>query len=304
MLNKEEIFIIDTLLDRIPLDGKFSIFQLHCEFILKPQFHKGDGSIDLAQYDPARNDFTQREVYKRVNNFLINKELANIFDPIKKLAKIVDNNSELILTDYGKLLKVYGSYQNYQNASIKSTEEEIIARIPQVIGKAFPYGSFNLQLDTSILAANEYSDDQKIIIKNAYNQVGQEIEVIMYLIKEGFAINREDLSDKGKSFQQLTDRGRLLKECGSLQEFNRVNAIQESQKDLLNQTVVRNYYVNLCIAISTGVAAIYYIIEITKHHISNVNINILTTFFIFIAGMLSCGILILIVREINNNNKK
>lgn len=60
----------------------------------------------------------------------------------------------------------------------------------------------------------------------------------------------------------LLDKGRKLKDCGSIQEYFKMIQNEEQLRNHLNQTVLRNYYINVCLAVSTGVAAVYYLFEL------------------------------------------
>jgi len=95
-------------------------------------------------------------------------------------------------------------------------------------------------------------------------------EVVQYLVDEGFSVIRYDafeiINDKEKLPRELTDRGRKLKELGSIEAFTKYHMDEEQLKYLLNHTVLRSYYVNLCIALGTSMAAVYYYLLINETH--------------------------------------
>lgn len=93
-----------------------------------------------------------------------------------------------------------------------------------------------------------------------------------WLVGEGFAVKRYDI-DKDGGIIQLTDMGRDLKNCGSISKYSdferaKKEEVLQLQNDRKRETR-RNelqYWVNVSIAISTGAAACYYLLEIHSHH--------------------------------------
>jgi hypothetical protein len=131
-------------------------------------------------------------------------------------------------------------------------EKELNIRIKKLIQDAFPYGEFQIVPDAKKL-------------KDEYRKY---VEAMKYLVQEGFAINRNDIKDGRKIFRQLTDKGRLLKECGTMEEYHRQILIDKNHKiayaDRQATEALRNkyhFYITLSIGFSTLVAAIYYSIE-------------------------------------------
>jgi hypothetical protein len=95
------------------------------------------------------------------------------------------------------------------------------------------------------------------------------------LVENGFAIKRKDI-DPTKSLVELTERGRWLKEQGSIESYKKYQEQKKIRKAYEEQerqdAIERNKQINRLtswIAIFTGISAIYYIFEIMQwlfHH--------------------------------------
>jgi len=94
----------------------------------------------------------------------------------------------------------------------------------------------------------------------------RKINVCAYLVNNGFAVYREDLKrDDNLKYIQLNDRGRELKECGSIEMFNRFVANNNHKKLLQDQRSIRLYWINFWIALGAIAAGLYYVLEILNH---------------------------------------
>ena len=89
----------------------------------------------------------------------------------------------------------------------------------------------------------------------------QEMTIRDYLISEGFALDKGFVDPNGYLIE-LTDRGRKLKELGSVDKYNQYLF---DTKIHANKMEKYTYRIQLAIAIATGIAAIYYFIEILKN---------------------------------------
>lgn len=100
------------------------------------------------------------------------------------------------------------------------------------------------------------------------------MEVVQYMVHNGFAIFLHEIKDSGNIiYAQLTDMGRELKELGSIeaynakQEENKAKEVAaERDRQLQEKRNHYLYYINLSIAVSTVIAAIYYISEIVTSY--------------------------------------
>jgi len=70
-ITREELVILNSLLNTISIDEHFTIMGLHCEHVLRQKYLKIDGSVDLFKYDLARNNFTDQGVYKHITDYLV-----------------------------------------------------------------------------------------------------------------------------------------------------------------------------------------------------------------------------------------
>ena len=98
--------------------------------------------------------------------------------------------------------------------------------------------------------------------------------------------------------------GRRLKELGSIHAFNLDNENSNQRKLLQDRRVAYLYWKNFWIAVGTCVAAVYYSIEIIKHHASNLDLNVLTSLVIFLFGIGAGAIIILIAKELSSRKNK
>ena len=145
----------------------------------------------------------------------------------------------------------------------------------------------------------------------------------MYLIFEGFAINRHDI-DKGSRllYRELTDNGRRLKRLGSLKDFwdwekqdresndekkileHKLLKSQNDFQELNNQNIKQQQeyardqiqtnklikITNVYIAIFTGVAGEYYISELLRNYIPLYTPNRTMIIYLILLICLAAGI--------------
>jgi hypothetical protein len=133
--------------------------------------------------------------------------------------------------------------------------DEINSKIlDQVLAYLPNYGDFRLM--------NAISKLEIISSTNSYKTIYH------FLLDEGYATERKDLYNvigaDSDYILQLTERGRSLKECGSLNSY-----LQKRKKDHENEKFQRAstkymLWVTLVIAITGVVSVFYYLIEIWK----------------------------------------
>lgn len=165
------------------------------------------------------------------------------------------------------------------------TEEEILSLIPEVLEKMPFYGEFALPeyVDFDETITGPLLPEEKT---NRYNEWMYAIDtVLIYLVSNGFAINRHDIKQKKKSifqmagneenmlFRQLTDNGRILKECKTIDAYNKkMEAISielEQEKTNKKSDQERNRYIfwiTICIAISTAMQGVWNFLETVRNY--------------------------------------
>jgi hypothetical protein len=129
------------------------------------------------------------------------------------------------------------------------------------------YGEFNLSEKVNLIKKDKLED----IKKNLTNPDEQFRSIKDFLVEHGYAIKRNDVLPN-ETFIELKERGRWLKEQGSMRSYldyqkqKKEKARHESEERL--RAIERNKQMNKLtswIAISTGMAAIYYLLEILNH---------------------------------------
>ena len=146
--------------------------------------------------------------------------------------------------------------------SYGDVDSKVIATIDQILPYLPSYGEFDFFERMKHIKSNEMPEFAD------YPTGTQHIPAPEYLVENGFALNRiiysEDLEFLTKIFYQLTDKGRDLRNCGSLRAF--FIQQEEKEKNLKRKQQIEKYTyrIQVSIAIATGIAAIYYAIEITK----------------------------------------
>jgi len=129
------------------------------------------------------------------------------------------------------------------------------------------YGEFDL-LEKAKSIKNEKFDE---VWKNLGNPTEQMIKLQNFLVEHGYAIKRNDLIPSEK-FIELKERGRWLKEKGDMKSYleYQKNKKEKAQNEEIERAtaIQRNKQMNrltFWIAISTGVAALYYLLEVLNH---------------------------------------
>lgn len=152
-----------------------------------------------------------------------------------------------------------------------SITNDLLSRFPA-------YGEFDLILIPKPIIITNIQEAKEIVKTweqttaeglQAIERFKKEQEIVQELIFGGFVINRHDIKVEGKVYRQLTDKGRELKELGSMDAYNRVqqaksDAIRDSanRQAKADQRDIYSFWVTVSLAISTGVAALYYLKEL------------------------------------------
>jgi len=141
-------------------------------------------------------------------------------------------------------------------------------------------------------------------------------KTIEYLVGNGFAINRYDIKDTEKRYRQLTDKGRMLKECGSIAVYNSWEQEEKRRKDLraqendtLRQTNIINgkiqqrlLTINRWIVIGTIVQAIsafvMLFVGVLKNYHWSGSVEFWTVLFVFLLGTIAVATVLLIVNRL------
>lgn len=146
----------------------------------------------------------------------------------------------------------------------------------------FPYyGDFSLinKIEEVSVTIN-MNPDLKTKFDSLYNDG---IHIYEYMVDNGFAIKRNDSPEALYTQIELTERGRNLKKLGSLLAFQK-NEVQAEldlrlAADLKRTETERSkfqFYISVSLAISTGVAAVYYLLEIFDylgvHHLNRIRL--------------------------------
>jgi hypothetical protein len=280
VLTQEELDVLNELLDKIPLKEPFNLSSIHALYIINPQYPRATDGSGLTKQDAVKRDYANREVYLRITSWLIEQRFAVKINPAK-------SNLDLELTGNGELLCAYGACEKYFRSISKSTTEEVMSRIPAMVELAPPYGEFTAIakiptprfMHIDMLNPNDAAELEKIL--NALNPKEQLIElhqqsvkdddVLQYLVSEGYAINRHDIKVEGKHYRQLTDKGRHLKELGTIHAYNNYleneKKKQRDNEENLKRLDRRNrnlFWINFWIAVGACFATIYYFLEILR----------------------------------------
>lgn len=87
--------------------------------------------------------------------------------------------------------------------------------------------------------------------------------MLVYLVSEGFAERVCSIDQPPPNISiALNDRGRKLKQQGSIRAYDRWNHREELEESFRRSMAESTYWVTVSIALSTGVAAVYYYLQI------------------------------------------
>ncbi len=270
-LTPEEEGIRDLVIQNVYPKETFSVPAIHAQLVLKKQYPRIPGA-QVNQYDAARADLTQRGVYSNITNWFTEHGFAN------HNGKTIPF-TELVLTEKGEILWAYKDFYKYSRSTIPLTENEIIQKIPSIIEAIEPYGEFILvcpapKLGSITMGTTGSKEIPKEVrrpmieldkqIIRQYEANKRQEDVLNYLVNRGFAVNRHDIKDSRGTHRQLTDKGRELKECGSIEEYYKrqedklaKEEAAERGRQLLEKRNDYLYLINLSIAVGTVVVGVY-----------------------------------------------
>lgn len=120
------------------------------------------------------------------------------------------------------------------------------------------------------------------------------LSLVRKMSDDGFTIIRHDISVGDKLYFELTERGRKLKELRTIEMFNLYEADEGNQKSKALRREANGYRISVGILLATLAAAVYYILEIIKHHLGNFDLTVLTSLIVFLFGIIA-GIIIYIL---------
>lgn len=246
-LTDEEVGILHIVLSRIDPQAKFfNVPSLYAPTLQEKYPFEVNG-VRNGLYDKALKDFTQRGVFAHVTSWLLQDEYAVKSEPPSSIY------IDLKLTKRGEILWAYGNVYDFMTASASSTIYETEKRVPDIIARAFPYGEFTIRpelpkvqvINFNFLSPDEEGENAKLKkaldlkeqIKTLHKVGLLDEEVMQYLVSNGFAINRHDIKVDGVLYRQLTDKGRELKDCGSIEEYNQ--RIEQRKKEIEDEYLWR-----------------------------------------------------------------
>lgn len=280
-LKDDEHILFTSMLYAIPIEkGK--------HFTVEAVRKKAKDEGRIIESEDLKKEEDQRETNNRITHYL--KENGFAIDRREHPHDAI--LGVLLLTFHGRVLCAYGSLHKYfEVEASQSTREEIISCVPDIIAKAFPYGEFTIEWQPQFIPriininpSTTEGEEQLQNLADAFNSKKRIIdeyegrkkneEILQFLVGEGFAINRHDIGDKTILYRQLTDKGRELKECGSIEAYHAkidlLRAGEEEERTWRKETSRRQhrlaekqmelsqnqYIVNIWIALSTGVVAV------------------------------------------------
>lgn len=167
------------------------------------------------------------------------------------------------LTDAGKAWAI-DLIEREDNLKDPLSETEIITGINELLEMMPFYGEF----DVRDLAIHKYNIIE--IADDASDKMAQlrgsriRNAAVQKMIFDGFVINRHDIKSGHVQYRQLTERGRRLKEEGSIEALIKAEAYDKHIEYLRDRRDANAYYIQLFLMFWTGIAALYYVLEILR----------------------------------------
>ena len=298
---KAESEILNALLEYIPFKKEFDIKDLHVENALKRTYVNNSGEVDNPRVQEIAEHYRRDGIYENLENILVNSLLAE------------KSKAGLLLTKRGEYLQAYGDYERFWYADNRTfQDEDIEIKLPILLPTMSWHGEFTIDLPYTY----KTYDTIPVIYRNP-NMVKEhenviECEAIMlYMVDRGFAINRHDIKVPNELFHQLTDKGRKLRELGSVQSFmdwenseREKQRIREEEADELRKSNIATGKIQLSlqelqtsllllnrwIVVATFLAALsslgLLVSEILKHFGWVGTIQFWSTLFVLFSGMI------------------
>ncbi len=241
---QEELDIINKCLPLInPSDDSFSISHIHADK-LKEIYPSIVNGIRNSDYDNAFSDLNRRGVYQNITKWLKEQDFA-----VDVLPHKYSNSWDLKFTSTGDLLWAYSDVYKYYDSFNEHPIEIIQKRAQELIKEARTYNEFRIvqylpKVDVVHFSVSDMDNDllEKISSKisgkssliSLHEQWILDESAVNFLTAEGFVINRHDIKDSdGGIYRELTDRGRKLKEVGSLDELKKMELVElKKQNDI------------------------------------------------------------------------
>ena len=238
-LSKDEYEVLDSILTHINPKHTFQVGDLHVIHILNPRYNGTNKKKDLPPYNSVFSKLIRNNVYVNISAWLIERGFAKA---------VRENNSDyLLLTELGEILWNFEHLAWYDKAIPSSNEQQIILRVTELIKVLPKYGVFSVYKDPPTgwviprITEEEMSEgmpehlvrlmNEKARVRKWYTEWLETEEVYKYLVKNGYILEREDVPTTNRFYRnkELTDKGRELKECGSLTAYE--NYITEKEKE-------------------------------------------------------------------------
>jgi hypothetical protein len=295
IITQEERDVLSSIVPHLLCWDKFRVANIHEDKVIAVSISDSVNAWEICDKIASRN------VYNTITNWLIEQRFAKLYDEKDK------ESAQIVLTIHGQYLAAYGNLDSfYSMAKLELSEDELNERMKNLLPEIPPYGEFNIKPNDrpDFDEINKLDSQQKLIkemLVKEYTDLVKDEMVITYLANNGFAVNRFDIDHKEKLSRQLTDKGRKLKELGTIQSYTsyvneedckvvekkqkeeRYFEIQlqntEAQKEQnklttkANQSTIETNRIskttNIYIAIFTGAAAIWYIRDVAKNIMLN-----------------------------------
>ena len=224
--NNQEMQVLNEILPFLIQSGKLSLNQIHREYVISHRCKKEDGSVDEDEARKLTGEYVTKGTYRVIADFLVDGKFANYYDN--------SPTDVIVITPKGEYLAAYGNLSAFNNAvNTKLSPSEIEERIPLLLPEVYPFSEFMLtpnkrqflpqitgdELNDINAAIKKRQQMIKDIILKEHMDFIKDERVAEYLVHYGFAVNRLDIGGMDKLYRQLTDKGRKLKESGSLAAF-------------------------------------------------------------------------------------
>ncbi len=144
--------------------------------------------------------------------------------------------------------------------------QETIVRMTELsLSHLKQFGAFDIQnVVGSIIVPQGENRHEVLIGDDPHKKIGN------YLVDNGFAVKRDDIKSQTNAvnafYIELTKKGRLFKKIGTLKGYNDHKKKLKNKKEIQKYMIANGFYVQLLIMIWTGMAALYYALEILKNH--------------------------------------
>jgi|GEM_PF-4997964 hypothetical protein len=313
--------ILYKILPRIPEDGKFHLSRGYADAVLEHLYPTKTPEFRRLEKEFRQLTEGKQNEHKKVGEWLIENRFATSIKPTS-----ASHYDYLKLTQKGTVLKAAGTYDEFSDLE-RYSQEDLESRVSHIIAKAFPYGEFTVVTELprmSVISIDPLATDEESInaiqiainpatrLKELYKWSVIDSAAAMYLVEQGFAINRHDINADNVIYRQLTDKGRMLKECGTINAYNQLLSAQKEEEakeiEWRKETSRRQHHlaevqadlsknqlhVNIWIALSTAVGAVYGFFQLTDFY-SQHSLNLQHCAY-FLSGFVLAVIAMLLIR--------